>query len=126
MQPKYLKDALAVLELYRTSGPELYWKEAKAAMLTRRDKAAFGTAHAQMSAPLDGLEGGGEKKCACAWHLLRIRAGVLLLLPPPGAAIALRCVAPRKSKQFSVCGWALDPTRWATRRACLAPFRPGP
>lgn len=61
MQPKYLKDALAVLELYRTSGPELYWKEAKAAMLTRRDKAAFGTAHAQMSAPLDGLEGGGRR-----------------------------------------------------------------
>lgn len=51
-----------MLELYRTSGPKFYWKEAKAAMLTRRDQEPFGTAHAQMSAPLDGLEGGGEEE----------------------------------------------------------------
>lgn len=50
-----------MLGLYRTSGPEFYWNEARAAMLTKRDKAPFGTAHAQMSAPLDGLEGGGRE-----------------------------------------------------------------
>lgn len=43
---------------------------------------------------------GEEKTCACAWHLLRIRAGVLLPPPPPGAAVALRCVAPQESRQF--------------------------
>lgn len=95
-------------------------------MLTKRDKAPFGTAHARMNAPFDGLGVEREKTCACAWHLLRIRAGVLLPPPPPGAAVALRCVAPLESRQFSECGWALDPTRWATRRACLAPFLPGP
>lgn len=55
-----------MLGLYGTSGPEFYWKEARAAMLTRRDKAPFGTAHAQTSAPLDGLEGRGGGRRARA------------------------------------------------------------
>lgn len=36
MQSGYHKDALAVLGLDGTSGPEFYWEEARAAMFTRR------------------------------------------------------------------------------------------
>jgi hypothetical protein len=32
MQPEYYKEALAVLGLDGTSGPEFYWREARAAM----------------------------------------------------------------------------------------------
>lgn len=93
-----------------------------------------------MSAPPGGLEAGelGDEKqtCACAWHFLRIRAGVLLPPPPPGAAVALRCVAARESRQFSarlgarphpvgdgtrVCAWAPAAAPPGTREVrCLA------
>lgn len=117
-----------MLELYGISGPEFYWKDARAAMLikgeTRRPLALHMRRGAHRWEAWRRREGrGSEKKtCACAWHLLRIRAGVLLPPPPLSASVALRCVAPRESGQFNArLGAGPHPVAHGTRACACAP-----